>query len=138
MKKFLKSARVRIMERNGSATIEFVTLAIPLFIPFFFFINQYATESNLESSLKSLAREMVRAAVTSENDEIMRRVAAEVFQKGGDALGLKNQIESGEIQYELVCSKHPCISPESEIQVAIAAKDLNHIVSTVEYVSPWS
>jgi hypothetical protein len=81
---------------------------------------------------------MSRAIVTSENDEIAERVAAEVFVKGGAVLGLEREITSGDIQYFLQCSKRPCISPDNKVQVSITSRSLKRTISAIEYVSPWA
>lgn len=124
--------------QKGGAIVEFVALALPLFIPIFIYLNQYGQVSDTESSLRTLAREMSRAVVTSENDEVAERVAAEVFIKGGTALGLGKEIVSGEIQYFLQCSERPCIGPDNQIEIRIRSRSLNRTISAVEYVSPWA
>jgi hypothetical protein len=128
----------KISCQKGGAIVEFVALALPLFIPIFIYLNQYGQISDSESSLRTLAREMSRAVVMSENDEIAQRVAAEVFIKGGAVLGLEKEIESGDIQYFLQCNDRPCIAPDNQIEVRIESKSLNRTISAVEYVSPWA
>lgn len=123
---------------KGGAIVEYVALALPLFIPIFIYLNQYGQISDSESSLRTLSREMSRAIVTSENDEIAGRVAAEVFVKGGAVLGLEREITSGDIQYFLQCSKRPCISPDNKVQVSITSRSLKRTISAIEYVSPWA
>lgn len=123
---------------KGGAIVEFVALALPLFIPIFIYLNQYGQISDSESSLRTLSREMSRAIITSENDEIAERVAAEVFVKGGVVLGLEREITSGDIQFFLQCSKRPCISPNNKVQVSITSRSLNRTISAIEYVSPWA
>lgn len=123
---------------RGSATIEFVALALPLFLPLFLFLNQYSVHSDLEGSLRTLSREMARAVVSSENDDVANRVANEIFIKGGGALGLGTEIRSGKITFELQCKSNPCISPDNEVRVHIHATELSHFITSVEYVSPWA
>ena len=124
--------------QKGGAIVEFIALALPLFLPIFIYLNHYGQISDTESLVRTLAREMSRAVVTSENDVIAERVASEVFNKGGAALGLEKEIASGDIHYFLQCSNHPCISPNNQIQVNIQLKSLNRTISAVEYVSPWA
>ena len=124
--------------QKGGAIVEFVALALPLFIPIFIYLNQYGQISDTESSLRSLAREMSRAVVTSENDEVAERVAAEIFIKGGSVLGLGREIVTGDIQYFLQCSERPCIGPDNQIEISIRSRSLNRTISAVEYVSPWA
>jgi Flp pilus assembly protein TadG len=123
---------------RGSATVEFVTLALPLFIPLFIFLGQYSMESNLEAGLRTLSREMARGIVTSENDTIAESVSNEIFFKAGNVLGFKEAITSGELRYEIHCRNQPCISPDNEVTVTLTSVNLRDSVSAVEYVSPWS
>jgi hypothetical protein len=123
---------------QGSATVEFVALALPLFIPLFIFLGQYSLESNLEGSLRTLSREIARGIVTSENDAIAESVSYEIFFKAGSVLGFEEAIRSGELRYEIHCRNQPCISPDNEVKVTLTSVNLRHSVSAVEYVSPWS
>ena len=65
-----------IRENRGSASLEFVLLAIPLFLPIFIFMNFFAESTDTQTSLRTLAREAARTYVTSKSDEI----AAEVME----------------------------------------------------------
>lgn len=134
----VRNIRSKLKCQSGGAIVEFVALALPLFIPIFIYLNHYGEISDSESSLRTLAREMSRAVVTSENDDVAERVAAEVFIKGGAVLGLEREILSGNIQYFLQCSDRPCIGPNNQIEVKIISKSLNRMISAVEYVSPWA
>lgn len=128
----------RFNERRGSASLEFVALAIPLFIPLFIYLAQYSTQSDLEASMRTLAREMARAVVTSENNGVAESVAQEVFIKAGSVLGLQSEINSGELSYEVLCRDSDCISPDNEIHIILHSQKLEHPVRVVEYVSPWA
>jgi Flp pilus assembly protein TadG len=59
-----------LKDQRGSASIEFVILAIPLFIPLFLYMNTFSSVSDDQERLRTLARESVRAFVTSANDGI--------------------------------------------------------------------
>jgi hypothetical protein len=124
--------------QEGGAIIEFVALALPLFLPVFIFLNQYGQISDTEASLRTLAREISRAVVTSENDVIAERVALEVFLKGGAELGLQEEIDRREIQFSVKCRERPCLSPNNQVQVSIHSNSLNRTISAVAYVSPWA
>lgn len=140
--KIVKGALSRIWRKfrceQGGAIVEFVALALPLFIPIFIYLGHYASISDQESVLRTLAREMSRAVVTSENDEVAERVAEEVFFKGGEVLGLGEAISSGSLSFTLQCNSKPCISPNNEIVISIFSESLKRTISAVEYVSPWA
>ncbi len=131
-------ARQKLREERGGATVEFVTLALPLFIPLFIFLGEYATRSDLEGNLRTLSREMARGVVTAENDSIAADVSYEIFIKGGEVLGYGEKISSGSITFRVLCRENPCISPNNEITVTISSSELGHPVSAVEFVSPWA
>ena len=61
-----QSLQFRMREDRGSAIVEFVALAIPLFIPIFIYLNQFASLSGNEEIVRVLAREGLRAYVASE------------------------------------------------------------------------
>ena len=130
--------REKLRSQQGGAIVEFIALALPLFIPIFIYLSHYASISDQESVLRTLAREMSRAVVTSENDAIAELVAEEVFYKGGSALGLVEAIANGELRFTIRCKERPCISPNNEIEISIFSSSMNRNVSAVEYVSPWA
>ena len=138
MVSLVKRIRRRLSERRGSASLEFVALAIPLFIPLFIYLAQYSTQSDLEGSMRTLAREMARAVVTSENNGVAENVAEEIFIKAGSVLGLQEDIDSGHLSYEVICRDSDCISPDNEIQIILHSTQLEYPVRVVEYVSPWA
>lgn len=130
-----------LTEERGSASVEFVALAIPLFIPLFIFINSFAAMSDGQDSLRTLAREAARGFVTSSNDEIAYGVAHQIVTQGGLILGYGDALRSGEIEMHIECSTRPCISPDSSVRIVLTRTDQNRPdvrVSAIEYVSPWA
>jgi hypothetical protein len=128
----------KLWDEEGSAVLEFVALALPLFIPLFLFLNQYSISSDMQSSLRTLSREMARGFVTSENDEVAQRVTEEIFIKGSSVLGLENELANGSLTYIFQCKSQPCISPNNEIVITVKSRLSQTSISTVEYVSAWS
>jgi Flp pilus assembly protein TadG len=128
-------------EDRGSASVEFVALAIPLFIPLFIYINSFASMSDGQDSLRTLAREATRGFVTSSNDEIAFGVANEILTKGAILLGYQTALQRGEIVMDIDCSSRPCISPNARIRITLTQTEQNQEkirVSAIEYVSPWA
>jgi hypothetical protein len=134
----LRKARKKALDEEGSAVLEFVALALPLFIPLFIFLNQYAILSDTQSSLRTLSREMARGFVTSENDEVAERVTFEIYSKAAVVLGFEDELANGNLSYSFRCKNQPCISPNNEIVVTVNLSSSNTSISTVEHVSAWS
>jgi Flp pilus assembly protein TadG len=129
------------VNQRGSASVEFVALAIPLFIPLFIFMNSFASASDSQDSLRTLAREAARGFVTSANDEIAFGVAHQIVTQGAIILGHEDAIARGEILMQIECSVRPCISPNAGIRVIMSKTEKNGskiTVSAIEYVSPWA
>ena len=124
-----------LIDSRGSASVEFSILAIPLFIPLFIFIAQFSHSSDAQDSLRTLARESVRAFVSSSNDEIAFGVAEQIIEKGGSIFGHED------IEVRIICSASPCISPDSRVLIRLVSRSSANIkteVSAIEYVSPWA
>jgi len=127
-----------LRDEEGSAIVEFVALALPLFIPLFIYLNHYATSSDVQASLRTLSREMARGFVTSENDAVADRVTFEIFSKGAEVLGFSEELASGSLAYSYECKNSPCISPNNEIVITLRSSISQTTISTIEYVSPWA
>lgn len=138
MRRLLGRVRKMALDEEGSAVLEFVALALPLFIPLFIFLNQYGISSDNQSSLRVLGREMARGFVTSENDEIAQRVTFEIFSKAAVVLGFEEELSNGSLTYSYQCQNQPCISPNNEVVITVRSSSTDTSISTVEYVSAWS
>ena len=128
-------------QNRGSATIEFIALAIPLFIPLFIYMSAFSSMSDGQDSLRTLAREAARGFVTSASDEIAYGVAHQIVTEGALILGYGDAIKNGEIEMHVQCSKRPCIYPDASVQIVMTRHQRGHPsiqVSAIEYVSPWA
>jgi Flp pilus assembly protein TadG len=134
MKSFFKN-------EDGSASVEFVVLALPLFIPLIIFLQQFASVSAEEGFARTLAREGARAYVSSSSTESAEEMMNKVIVSAGKQLGLtKEQFDRMAIGLE--CSNSPCHSPNGKVQVTIhfvATEQFRAVTASAqEYVSPWS
>jgi len=139
--KVWRAFKCLLSDQQGSASVEFVALAIPLFIPLFIFMNNFASMSDGQDSLRTLAREAARGFVTSSNDEIAYGVAHEIVTNGALILGYEEAIKGGDLQMKIECSARPCISPNASVRIVLTRveRDRSDIrVSAIEYVSPWA
>ena len=96
-------------DEQGTATGEFVLIALPLFLPalFFFLAMSHIARSEMETSF--IAREAVRAFTTgSDDEEAHLRVQS-----------LLAAYQSPELSYSISCSSHPCITPGARVELTL-------------------
>lgn len=126
---------------SGSASIEFVSLAIPLFLPVVFFLHQFATVSAEEELARTLAREGARAFVASSGGQSAEINMNAIISTAGKELGLTPD-DFSRLAVGLECSATPCYSPNGKIIVTIhfgATEKFPAVTASAqEYISPWS
>jgi len=134
MKRFLRN-------QDGSASVEFVALAIPLFIPLFIYLNQFANLSGEEEMARTLAREGARAYVSSSGSDTAEVMMNRVIMAAGEALGLTTA-QFSRLAIGLKCSESPCHSPNGRVQVTVhfsATSEFRAVTASAqEYISPWT
>jgi Flp pilus assembly protein TadG len=134
MKRFFRN-------EQGSASVEFVALAIPLFIPLVIFLNQFANLSGEEEIARTLAREGARAYVVSSGSENAEVMMNRVIMTAGKELGL-TAAQFSRLAVGLKCSNSPCHSPNGRVQVTIHFSSTPEFravtASAQEYISPWT
>jgi Flp pilus assembly protein TadG len=130
-----------LKDENGSASVEFVALALPLFIPLFIFLQQFAGVSAEENIARTLAREGARAYVSSSSDQSAEEMMNKVIMVAGKEFGL-TQAQFDRMAIGLECSSSPCHSPNGKVQVTIHLSANSQFravtASAQEYVSPWT
>jgi len=142
MNRLLRRAKRVVQREEGSASVEFVALALPLFIPIFVFLGQFSAISSHEMVLQTLARESLRSYVESNNDETGAALIRQIIEVGGKSLGL-SQHEIAAINIELKCSKSPCHQPNGRVRITLTMDpSMSHgrtiEAAAQEYFSPWS
>lgn len=124
----------------GSASVEFVILAIPLFLPIILYLTQFAEVSNAELKARSLIREVVRAYVSSENLGEAQENSHLVLTYGATKLGFTPDEIAG-MKITFLCSASPCLVPgsrvRSDLEFRLSRTHRRVLVSAQEYVSPW-
>ena len=142
LKRLLWLAKNAVKREEGSASVEFVVLALPLFIPIFIFLGQFSAVSSHELVLQTLARESLRSYIESSNDQTGEVLIRQVIEVGGKNLGL-SQEEISAIDVEMKCSKSPCHQPNGRVRITLRMDPSVSYGRTIEaaaqeYFSPWS
>lgn len=137
---FTKRIQAVMKANMGSASVEFVILAIPLFLPLFMYLTQFAELSNSEIQARSLVRQVVRAYVSSQSLDDARSRADFVLNYGASRLGFSSADISA-MRIAFSCSADPCLTPGARVRgnLTLAAPRSHRVVevSAQEYVSPW-
>jgi Flp pilus assembly protein TadG len=130
----------KLKDESGSAVVEFVALALPLFIPVIIFLSQFASLSNDEFIVRTLARESVRAYILSANDLSATLNARNTMKTGARELGLKEE-RIKDLNFTVDCAGLLCITPDNKVEITITLRSQDgKRVSTAtarETVSPW-
>jgi Flp pilus assembly protein TadG len=142
LKRLLWLAKNAVKREEGSASVEFVVLALPLFIPIFIFLGQFSAVSSHEMVLQTLARESLRSYIESSNDQTGEVLIRQVIEVGGKNLGLSQEAISA-IDVEMKCSKSPCHQPNGRVRITLRMDPSVSYGRTIEaaaqeYFSPWS
>lgn len=124
----------------GSATVEFVALAIPLFIPVFIYLNHFSSVSANEEIARSMAREILRVYVISENDDAARDLSGKATQMLARQWHLTDA-EIATLRTRMDCTRFPCLTADGRIKLTISFTDeqTGRLVtaSAQEHLSPW-
>jgi len=124
----------------GSATVEFVALAIPLFIPIFIYLNHFSSVSVNEEIARSMAREILRVYVISENDEAARDLSGRAIQMLARQWQLTRS-EMDSLRTQIDCTNFPCLTANGRVKLTISFTDEDTgrkvSASAQEHLSPW-
>jgi Flp pilus assembly protein TadG len=129
-----------IKDEEGSAIIEFIILALPLFIPLVIYLTSVNSSAQIQYEARNFARQIARVYVTSPSQEsTSSRVAALI-----DAFS-KNSFPENGIDLlptvQISCSMNPCISPNSRVVVDVvltSSKNRNSAkAKAIQTVDSW-
>ena len=128
---------IRFLEKSdaGSATAEFVIFTLPFFTAFLILITTVSSKTLAISESENLARQTVRAFVTSPNENLAMARAyqvLEIYKSKRSVSG--NQMR--QIDLDISCSFYPCFSPGNMVTATITVGK-SEKASASEYVDLW-
>ena len=139
-REFICRFRTKVKSESGSAVVEFVALAIPLFIPIFIYLNHFSSVSANEEIARAMAREVLRVYVISENDDAARNLSGKATQMLARQWHL-TQSEIDSLRTRMDCTRMPCLTADGRIKLTITFTDeqtgRNISASAQEHLSPW-
>ena len=129
-----------IRREEGSAIIEFVIYALPLFIPLIIYLTAVNQSAQIQYEARNFARQLARAYVTSPSAEFTEaRIAAvkDVFVTSSFAA---NKIDPNP-RIEISCSLNPCLSPNGKVSITVYLKSIfsnsKASATAVQTVDAW-
>lgn len=140
VQRFLSSVKARLSQEGGGAIVEFVALAIPLFIPIFIYLNSFSSLSANEQIARSMAREVLRVYVISENDGAAQEISGRAAQLLARQWKL-SEAEIASLRTSMDCSNFPCLTANGRIKLTLSYIDdetqRKISASAQEHLSPW-
>ena len=106
----------RFKNEDGSAIVEFVMLAIPLFLPLTIYLTSIHQSATIQSDLLVLARQSARAYVTSPSADYVEARLNVVIQNFVQ-LVLEKQGVSQIPTLTVSCESSPCLTPNGRVKV---------------------
>ena len=132
--------KARLKSDSGSAIVEFVALAIPLFIPIFIYLNHFSSVSVNEEIARSMAREVLRVYVISQNESAARNLSSQAMNLLARQWKLTDS-EVTSLRTQMDCTGIPCLIANGRIKLTISFTDeqTGRVVSASaqEHLSPW-
>jgi len=120
---------------DGSAIAEFLIFTLPFFTVFLILITQIHSKSMALLESNNLARQAVRAFVTSPSAELAMIRANQVIELYKSNLAQDAQ-RSRPINLTINCQELPCFSPGNKVSATVSIGRLSKSTAT-EYVDLW-
>jgi Flp pilus assembly protein TadG len=123
-------------DEAGSAVLEFIMIALPLFIPLSLYLNSVNGAAQGSMDLQNISRQVARAYTTSTSEDLALVRANEVLSV------YQNQIlpihGSREIlTLAIQCGAIPCLSPNAKVSVTVTASPSGKSGSATQIVDAW-
>jgi hypothetical protein len=120
---------------NGSAIAEFLIFTLPFFTIFLILITQIHSKSMALLESNNLARQAVRAFVTSPTAELAMIRAYQVIDLYKSNLAQEAQ-KSRPINLNISCQEFPCFSPGNKVSATVSIGRLSTSTAS-EYMDLW-
>ena len=136
-----KAQRFLEYKSRGSAISEFLIFTLPFFSALLLITLNVYQHSMATNEAKNLARQSLRAFITSPNNELAVARANQVLEMYQTNLSNQDgQMRKFEIEFS--CSSNPCLTPggsvSARLRVFIKGEQQSEVIgSATEYVDLW-
>jgi Flp pilus assembly protein TadG len=108
-------------DESGSAVIEFIILALPLFVPMAIYLTSINQGSNIQYEARIFSREVARVYVTTNDEADVAPRIAELTQSYAERIFLPAKIDINP-DVSVTCSEQPCLTPGVRIKVDVTLR----------------
>jgi len=124
-------------DERGSATSEFILIALPLFLPALLFFVSISQVSRAEMEASMLAREALKAFVSSDNDAEAHLRTRLLLSQYSELTASERKTRSSQNslseKYSISCSTYPCIQPGTQVELTLFSLiDVESEISGIE------
>ena len=137
----LKSFLIRARGERGSASVEFVALAVPLFIQIVLFLNLFAATSDARNIAEDAARQAIRSYWASTNLVFAISNAQKSAEISARELGATEE-QISKMEYKFDCGQILCWGPDIRMTLSIRIPDRSgqtfSVGSATETSSHWA
>lgn len=136
-----KSARSLRKTSSGSAITEFLIFTLPFFSALLLITMNLHQHSIATNEAKNLARQSLRAFISSPNNQIADLRGRQVLEIYRNSLSYQDR-DRRNFEIEFKCSNNPCLTPGGSVTalltVSIEGQQQGEIIgSATEYVDLW-
>jgi ribosomal protein L31E len=118
---FVAKAHDLLSDETGSAIIEFIILALPLFLPMAIYLTTINQSSNIQYEARIFSKEVARVYVTTNNEAELAPRIAELTQNYAERIFLPAKIAINP-DVNVICSEQPCLTPGARIRVEVTLR----------------
>ena len=120
---------------KGSAVAEFLIFTLPFFTAFLLLITSIHSKSMAMAESSNLSRQVIRAFITSPNEQLARQRAFQVLEIYKSKLSIQSRL-ARPISLEITCRRYPCFSAGNLVTATITI-GIDQKSSASEYVDLW-
>jgi len=139
-KRMITQLGLKISSDEGSAIVEFLLLALPLFLPLVIYLTNVYQDSHSRFDIQNYSRQLARAYVSSGSEEIANARIEVIRHEFENSLFRKDHFKSAPI-VEVHCSGNPCLANGNTVEIIVRAQQLGSgkkfISRTRESVDKW-
>lgn len=128
--------KTMIKDESGSAILEFIMIALPLFVPLALYLNSIQSTAQGLADLQNIARQVARAYTTSPTEDLALVRANQVLSV------YQNQIlpihgDKSVLSLQIICEAQPCLTPNAKVIITVLEAPSGRNATATQVVDAW-